>query len=205
MNSNNKECHHIRTMMHEALSGTLVGEGRTALDRHLAGCRACRADYAVLRAIVRAVEEAPPLQPSADFTLRVMDRLPTPVRIFGRVPLAVFCAIIGILGLLAGIRLWLSRSTITWTFQRIPDVVTETGSIFTSFKIAIIVVFKIVVAPLRASLGSVLQSLPAPLEPHRLEPVFSVLIAIGIAYVVLKMVDGFQPTEFDSAPDESYS
>lgn len=191
------ECRQIRIVIHEALSRTLAGEEQAVLDGHLRGCRACRAEYAMLHAVVRAVEEAPPLQPSVDFTLKVMDRLPTPILIFGRVPARVFWGIVGSVGFLAGIVTWVYRASVLRTFQEMPDLAAGRHSISSAFQIAR--------SAVRTSLETLLHLFPAPLEPHRLQPVLSVLIAIGIAVVVLKMIDGFQATEFDSIPDESYS
>ncbi|MBI4552358.1 MAG: zf-HC2 domain-containing protein [Candidatus Latescibacteria bacterium] len=183
--------------MHEALSGTLVDEQRAVLDRHLTHCRACQTDYTVLRAVVQAVADAPPLQPSPAFTIKVLDRLPAPVLVFGRVPVRVLWAIVGVLGSLTGTVAWVYRTAIIRGFQGVPEMTAGTK--------AMAAPFQFVVNTLRASLEGLRYRFPVLPEPQRLEPIVSVLIAVGVAFVILKMIDGFQTAEFESAPDESYS
>ena len=73
------QCRDIHLLLHEALDRILTGEEQIHLDDHLATCELCRADAVLLHAVIQAVEETPTQQPSEDFTLKVMDRLPAPV------------------------------------------------------------------------------------------------------------------------------
>lgn len=73
------ECRDLREMADSFLSEELMTETNHEILRHLDGCPSCRVEidarHRVRRALRAAVQRAPGLQPSADFSLRLRDRL----------------------------------------------------------------------------------------------------------------------------------
>jgi anti-sigma factor RsiW len=55
--------------------GELDGAPRLALERHLTGCAACRAQLAELKMLDRAIRALPRIAPAADFESRLQERL----------------------------------------------------------------------------------------------------------------------------------
>ena len=70
------KCEKSREQLHLYVDGMLDKQERRALKGHLATCPECRAELELLRGIVEAIETEPLLEPEADFTSRVMARLP---------------------------------------------------------------------------------------------------------------------------------
>jgi hypothetical protein len=70
------KCQQSREQLHLYIDGVLGKQEGQALKRHLAACPECRAELELLRGIVEAIETEPLLEPGADFTSRVMARLP---------------------------------------------------------------------------------------------------------------------------------
>src|SRR5688500_2799827 len=64
----------------EYLDGELEPPDRAALETHLAGCEACRADLADLRAVVSRARSVPDRAPSADLWPGVAARIGTAPR-----------------------------------------------------------------------------------------------------------------------------
>jgi hypothetical protein len=75
------ECRDLREMADSFLSEELMTETNHLMLRHLDGCPSCRMEIDARRrvrsALRAAVQRAPELQPSADFSLRLRDRLRT--------------------------------------------------------------------------------------------------------------------------------
>jgi anti-sigma factor RsiW len=64
--------------LEEYLAGTARGERLAAMERHLAGCPACRAEVEAMRAhqeVLRALRSPEPLGPAAGFYARVRERI----------------------------------------------------------------------------------------------------------------------------------
>lgn len=189
------QCRHIHLLVHEALDGTLASEEQIRLDNHLATCEICRADAVLLRAIIQAVEETPTLQPSEDFTLKVMDRLPVPVFVLGRIPVAAFRVLVSAIGLIAAIVGWIYRAALMQSVQELSSAAVEPNPVSSAFQHAASSIYMI---------GTTILSYIPDIDMQRITPVLSVLIAIGVAHVILQMADAFEPAEFDSAVDQTY-
>ena len=71
-------CESIQRLMYEAVDRTLAPDERRRVDTHLTGCARCRAETAVLDALIETVETTPPAEPSDAFLANVMARLPAP-------------------------------------------------------------------------------------------------------------------------------
>jgi anti-sigma factor RsiW len=194
-------CGSVHKLLHEAFERALTPEEQKRVDVHLEGCRACRAEAALLRAMIRALETAPAVQPSERFTLAVMDRLPAPVRIFGFLPAAAFrvaAALIGVAG--AGLG-WVYRTEVL-TIGREAGHAAAASPAGDAMQQAY------------AAIQTLGQKMLAYVPVHQLDspqwsPVVSVLIAVGVGMVILHMVNGFEPLdadlELEAAPEQSFS
>lgn len=189
------ECRHVQHLLHETLERMLDTNEQERLDTHLAQCASCRMDARLLYAVIQAVEEAPILQPSEDFTLKVMDRLPTPIGVFGRIPVAAFRALVVLLGVAAVTLGWVYQTTLLQIARGWSTAAASPNPISSAFQQAAV--------SIHSAWGIILGYMPH-IDTQRMTPVVSVLIAIGVAHVILKMVDGFEPAEFDSAVDQTF-
>ena len=187
------QCRDIHLLLHEALDRILTGEEQIHLDDHLATCELCRADAVLLHAVIQAVEETPTQQPSEDFTLKVMDRLPAPV--FGLIPVAVFRALVAAIGIIAATVGWVYRAGLIQSVRELSAAAAEPNPISASFQHAASSIYMV---------GTTIIGYIPDIDMQRLTPVLYVLIAIGVAHVILQMVDAFEPAEFESAVDQTY-
>ena len=71
-------CEAVQRLVYEAVDRTLAPDERRLVDTHLTGCARCRAEMAVLDALIETVETTPALEPSDAFRANVMARLPAP-------------------------------------------------------------------------------------------------------------------------------
>lgn len=189
------ECPYIQTLIHEAFERPLLPDEQRRLDRHIETCAPCRADAVLLRAVVQAMEEAPDLQPAQDFTLKVMERLPAPVLIFGRIPVVAFRVVAAALSVIAGALGWIYRAPLAAFVQRFPSTVAESAE-----DSAITAALELSAASIRATWTRMMDYAPVSFFPDvdRVMPLVSVLIAVGVAHVIVKIVEGFEPGEIES-------
>jgi anti-sigma factor RsiW len=68
-------CAAARTELGALLDGELDAAARESVDRHLAGCAACRAELALLRAVTRAVQALPRPAPPEAMRYRLQARI----------------------------------------------------------------------------------------------------------------------------------
>jgi anti-sigma factor RsiW len=69
-------CDEFRSLLQDYVTRELEPEKRRQVDTHLIGCGECQRELAVLTAVVSSLGNQPVVEPSADFTSRVMARLP---------------------------------------------------------------------------------------------------------------------------------
>lgn len=69
-------CSDAGKLMDEVLDGRVNSERQAALLAHTADCAACRAEWLAIQEVDRMLAAAPPVPPPADFTSKVMARLP---------------------------------------------------------------------------------------------------------------------------------
>jgi hypothetical protein len=69
------ECRRPRKLMREWLAGTLDAAGRETLERHAAGCPACREEWRGLREVVMGTEEKSTPDPGPEYWDHYWDRL----------------------------------------------------------------------------------------------------------------------------------
>ncbi len=99
--------------MYEAVDRTLAPDERRLVDTHLTGCARCRAEMAVLDALIETVETTPPAEPSDAFVANVMARLPAPEPSPRFAPSVVFPRVAFAATLVAAALIWLYRATVT--------------------------------------------------------------------------------------------
>jgi predicted anti-sigma-YlaC factor YlaD len=69
------DCKNTSTQLLDLINGELATEDRQAIERHLAGCPACRKQLATLRACWEALGEDPGLEVPAGFAARFWRRV----------------------------------------------------------------------------------------------------------------------------------
>lgn len=140
-----------------------------------------------MRGVVEAMETAPMAQPSLDFTVRVLDRLPVPTPLFGFLTVAVFrfaAAVVGAISLTLGL---LYRENLVGLVQQTTDTTRASvpgSTLYHSY------------AALQAFGYRILEYVPIQQwDSPQWSPVTSVLIAVAIGMVILHMVNGFESTD----------
>ena len=183
-------CKSLQMLLHEAFERVLTPEEQQRVDGHLGGCEACQADAALLKLVVQAVETTPIAQPSEAFTLAIMDQLPTPIRILGFIPVVVFRSVMITLGVVAAALTWTYRTPLMSSAKSYAAVDKASSPVLSSLQQAY--------TSLQAMAGSALEYLPMnPLNAPEENPFISVAIAIGIAFVVLRLVNGFESPDWE--------
>lgn len=104
-------CEAVQRLMYEAVDRTLAPDERRLVDTHLTGCARCRAEMAVLDALIETVETTPALEPSDAFRANVMARLPAPEPSPRFAPSVVFPRVAFAATLVAAALIWLYRAT----------------------------------------------------------------------------------------------
>jgi hypothetical protein len=148
--------------------------------------------------VVQAVETTPIAQPSEAFTISVMDHLPIPIRIFGFIPMVVFRSVMIPLGVAAAVLIWVYRTVLVSSVK--------SYSVFDVESSQVLLTLQQTYASLKAMVGSAMDYLPVDqISSPEENPFVSVAIAIGVAFVILRMVNGFEPPEWDLEMDTEYS
>ena len=180
-------CRSVQQLLHNAIDGTLALEEKRTLDTHLAGCQNCQLDALLLRVVVEALETAPVAQPSTDFTINVLDRLPTPTPLFGFLSVAVFrfaAAVVGAISITLGL---LYREKLVGLTQRTTDATLASvpgAALYQGY------------GAIQAFGYRILDYIPIhQWDSPQWSPVTSVLIAVAIGMVILHMVNGFESTD----------
>ena len=106
-------CQSIQRLMYEAVDRALAPDERRMVDTHLTGCERCRAEMAMLDALIETVETTAPAEPSSAFLDNVMARLPAPAPSSRFAPSVVFPRMAFAATLVAAVLIWLYRSTVT--------------------------------------------------------------------------------------------
>ena len=191
------DCLTSRTLLQECFERTLSSVEQSELDTHLTRCQACQAESVLLKAVVTAIEESPAPQPSEDFTLKIMDRLPVPATGILGVPgdiLRVAAAAIAATAVFLG---WWYQESLRGFLQSLPEA-TASGS-------------RPIMPYVEVAFGRIYESwvytasfLPQ-IDVERLSPLVSILIATGVAHVILKMVQGFEPLELDELANRAFA
>jgi len=96
-------CDECRNLLHELIDGEIPAEKRAAVERHLAGCEACRHEYELLKAVDVSLSSEPLEQPPTGLVASVMANVrrrsapfiwaelkPLPVAIAAGLLLAIF-------------------------------------------------------------------------------------------------------------------
>ncbi|MDP6052085.1 MAG: zf-HC2 domain-containing protein [Candidatus Latescibacteria bacterium] len=184
-------CKSIQRLLHEAFERTLTSEEQKGVDGHLGACEVCHADAFLLKMVVQAVETTPVAQPSEAFTVRVMDHLPMPIRLFGFIPMVVFRSVMIPLGVVTAILIWVYRTALISSVKAY--------SVFDVESSQVLLTLQQTYASIQAMVGSAIAYLPVNqiISPEE-NPFVSVAIAIGVAIVILRMVNGFEPLEMDA-------
>lgn len=102
-------CESTQRLMYEAVDRTLAPDERRLVDTHLNGCERCRAEMAVLDALIETVETTPPAEPSDAFLANVMASLPVPEPSPRFAPSVVFPRVAFAATLVAAALIWLYR------------------------------------------------------------------------------------------------
>ena len=149
-------CESAQRMVYEAVDRALSPEERRLLDAHLAGCERCRAEAAVLDALIETVESAPAAKPTEAFLSNVMAQLPTPSRSSWFAPTLVFPRLVFAFTLAAAALVWLYREALSEFVGNLPPVQTVSGPVTTAIRD--------IQAYLQAQAGAVLTHLPVPVS-----------------------------------------
>lgn len=180
------KCRSIQELLHTAFERALTPEEQMSVDTHVAGCKTCRMDAALLRMVVEAIATAPVIQPSAQFTVNVLDRLPTPVRALGFLPVAAFRVAAGLIAVAGAVAGWLYRDALLELSPQ-AAITTPQGS-----------ALHLMYAKLNTLGYRMLDYIPVQqLSSPEWSPVTSVLIAIAVAMVILHMVNAFESLDDD--------
>lgn len=193
-------CESIRILLHEAFERTLTADEQQEADRHINTCRDCRAEAAMLKMVVEAVETTPVVQPPASFTVDVMDRLPTPIRILGFIPIVVFRSVL--------IAMSVAVAVLTWVYQQAMVDAVRSFPVDDIASHPVMNSLREVYAALQTMVGSAMADLPiSNIGSPEENPFISVAIAIGVAFVVLRLVNGFESPdwELDMEMESEYS
>ena len=102
-------CESTQRLMYEAVDRTLAPDERRLVDTHLTGCERCRAEMAMLDALIETVETTPPAEPSGAFLANVMASLPAPEPSPRFAPSVVFPRVAFAATLVAAALIWLYR------------------------------------------------------------------------------------------------
>ena len=183
------ECRTLQTLLHESLERTLSSDEQAQLDAHMAECPACHADAVLLRSIVQAVEETSYVQPSGDFTLKVMDRLPASVGGLFGIPALVLRGAAAAVAVVATALGWIYQESLIRFVQQLPAAAASSTDTVTPY-------LEQITTRIYGSWMMIASYLPQ-VDMERLSPVVSVLIAIGVAHVIVKMAYGFETVELD--------
>ncbi|MDD9949574.1 MAG: zf-HC2 domain-containing protein [candidate division Zixibacteria bacterium] len=147
-------CKSAQRMVYEAVDRALSPDERRLLDAHLAGCERCRAEAAVLDALIETVETAPAAKPTEAFLANVMAQLPAPLRSSWFAPALVFPRLVFAFTLAAAALVWLYRASLSEIVGNFPPVQTVSGPVTTAIRD--------IQAYLQAQAGAVLNHLPIP-------------------------------------------
>lgn len=194
-------CRSVQQLLHNAFDGTLASQEQRDIDTHLAGCQVCQLDALLLRVVVEALETAPIAQPSTDFTISVLDRLPAPTPLFGFLPVAVFrfaAAVVGAISVTLG---WLYRENLVGLTQQTTDATLASvpgAALYQAY------------GAIQAFGYRILDYIPVQQwDSPQWSPITSVLIAVAIGMVILHMVNGFESMdeemdwELEPTPDQA--
>ncbi len=69
-------CNEVRSVLQDYVTRELAPERRAGVDEHVVGCAECQRELALLTALVSSLDSQPVVEPEADFTARVIRRLP---------------------------------------------------------------------------------------------------------------------------------
>lgn len=183
------ECQTSLTLIQESFERALSSIEQRQLDDHLLICMSCRSEAVLLKGVVNAIRETPQELPSHDFTLKVMDRLPVPVSGFLGIPGDVMRVAAAAAIVVATFLSWLYQDSLIRISQQIPQAASM-GTDSVSPYVAQIF------GRIYGSWLYMATFLP-PIDMDVAIPVLCVLIAIGVAQVVLRMAHGFEPAELD--------
>ncbi|MCX6842390.1 MAG: zf-HC2 domain-containing protein [candidate division WOR-3 bacterium] len=69
-------CDEVRRLVQDYVTRELSPENRRLLDAHLVECAECQRELALMTAVVSTLDHQPVLEPSANFSARVLGNLP---------------------------------------------------------------------------------------------------------------------------------
>ena len=116
------ECRNLHSLLNESLERPLSENLQSQVDAHLAGCPACQTDATLLRSMIQAIEEAPEVRPSDDFTLKVMDRLPIPLGGFLGVQTMTLRIVAAATAVMAAGLGWVYQGTLIHNLRQLPVI-----------------------------------------------------------------------------------
>jgi len=181
------ECRNLHSLLNESLERPLSEYLQSQVDAHLAGCPACQTDATLLRSMIQAIEEAPEVRPSDDFTLKVMDRLPIPLGGFLGVQTMTLRIVAAATAVMAAGLGWVYQGTLIHNLRQLPVIVAPGTDTLSPYMDRI-------TTSLYGSWATITGYLPLG-DIDRFSPMVSVLIAVGVAHVILKMVYGFETAD----------
>jgi anti-sigma factor RsiW len=149
-------CESTQRLMYEAVDRTLAPDERNLVDTHLNGCERCRAEMAVLDALIETVETTPPAEPSDAFLANVMASLHAPEPSPGFAPSVVFPRVAFAATLVAAALIWLYREVFAEIVENFLPVQAVIGPVAT--------VIGDLQAYVQTQVASAASSLPEPVS-----------------------------------------
>jgi hypothetical protein len=73
-------CKRIKGLLQSYLDDSLKDEEYAIVKDHLEKCKKCQKEFHLLKRVVSFIEKTPTIEPSEDFTLQVMNRIPSPTQ-----------------------------------------------------------------------------------------------------------------------------
>lgn len=122
----------ITELMSLSLDGLLDAEGRKVLDRHLATCTACQAEWAAMQRVSALFEQSPMVGPPLGFAVRLERRLAEKTkqrrRLFNGV--AVLTSTLSLAGVTAAVLVMIVLGAVTWNWLGdLPSVQQRTSAV----------------------------------------------------------------------------
>ncbi len=175
-------CESIQRLMYEAVDRTLAPDERRLVDSHLTGCARCRAEMAVLDALIETVETTPPAEPSDAFVANVMARLPAPEPSPRFAPSVVFPRVAFAATLVAAALIWLYRATVAGfvgSLFPVQDMFAPAATVIRDLQ-----------AYVQTQVGAVADSLPEPVVTSvDWSSMLLVVTTLAVGYVLVRTAE----------------
>lgn len=175
-------CESTQRLMYEAVDLTLAPDERRLVDTHLTGCERCRAEMAVLDALIETVETTPPAEPSDAFLANVMASLPAPEPSPRFAPSVVFPRVAFAATLVAAALIWLYREVFAELVGNFLPVQAVIGPVAT--------VIGDLQAYVQTQVAAVAESLPEPISTSLdWGSLLLVVTTLAVGYVLVRTAE----------------